>query len=246
VALKIELKPNERVMLGDCVVTNHGQRTRLVIEGKVPILRETDVMTLSTANSPAERLYLAVQFMYMAKEPHDHCALYLRLANEMLKMAPGTRPYIERINNRILTGDLYKALKETRKLIAYEKDCLNMNHAANAYAKVAKETVPPRELEATLLLKAAAKLQAVHDSWQDKPAGFKDAVLYNRRLWTVFLDAVTRDDNKLPKSVRDNLAKLGVFVMGETYALMTKPTLNQLKAIIKVNRGLAAGLRGKA
>jgi flagellar protein FlaF len=127
-----------------------------------------------------------------------------------------------------------------------KKDRLDVNYAANAYAKVAKQTVPPRDLEATLLLEAAAKLQAVHDSWPDKPVGFKDAVLYNRRLWTVFLDAVTRDDNKLPKSVRDNLAQLGVFVMGETYALMTKPTPNQLKAIIKVNRGLAAGLRAKA
>jgi flagellar biosynthesis activator protein FlaF len=126
------------------------------------------------------------------------------------------------------------------------KDRLDVNYAANAYAKVANETVPPRQLEATLLLKAAAKLQAVHDSWQDKPAGLKDAVLYNRRLWTLFLDAVTRDDNKLPKAVRDNLTKLGVFVMGETFALMTKPTLNQLRAIIKVNRGLAAGLGGKA
>ncbi len=121
-----------------------------------------------------------------------------------------------------------------------------MNYAANAYAKIAKETVPPRDLEATLLLEAAAKLQAVHDSWQDKPASFKDAVLYNRKLWMVFLDAVTRDDNKLPEPVRKNLAKLGMYVMSETYALMTKPTLNQLKAIIKVNRGIAAGLRGKA
>jgi flagellar protein FlaF len=126
------------------------------------------------------------------------------------------------------------------------KDRLDVNYAANAYAKIARETVPPRDLEASLLLEAAAKLQAVHDSWQDKPASFKDAVLYNRKLWMVFLDAVTRDDNKLPEPVRTNLAKLGMFVMSETYALMTKPTLNQLKAIIKVNRGIAAGLRGKA
>ena len=41
-----------------------------------------------------------------------------------------------------------------------------MRYASKAYAKVAKET-GPRELEASLLLQAAAKLQAVHDSWQD-------------------------------------------------------------------------------
>jgi len=121
-----------------------------------------------------------------------------------------------------------------------------MNHAANAYAKVARETAPPRELEAFLLLEAAAKLQAVHDSWRDEPAGLNEAIMYNRRLWTVFLDAVTRDDNKLPAKVRDNLTKLGMLVMGETFELMTKPKPNHLKSIIKINRGIAAGLRGKA
>ena len=44
-ALKIELKPGERIILGDCVVTNADQRTRLVIEGDAPILREKDIMT---------------------------------------------------------------------------------------------------------------------------------------------------------------------------------------------------------
>ena len=121
-----------------------------------------------------------------------------------------------------------------------------MNYAAKAYAKVAKETADPRELEATLLLKAAAQLQAVHDSWKDKPAGLSEAILYNRRLWIVFLDAVMRDDNKLPLAVRQNLTKLGAFVMGETFELMTNPKPERLSSIIRINRGLATGLRRKA
>ena len=121
-----------------------------------------------------------------------------------------------------------------------------MHYASKAYATAAKDTVSPRELEATLLLKAAAKLQAVHDCWDDKPAGLDDAILYNRRLWTVFIDAVTQDDNKLPTPVRENLTKLGVFVMGETFSLMTKPRLEQVESLIRINRGIAAGLRGKA
>ena len=44
-----------------------------------------------------------------------------------------------------------------------------MHHASQAYAKTALETASPRDLEARLLLQAAAKLQAVHDSWRDKP-----------------------------------------------------------------------------
>jgi flagellar biosynthesis activator protein FlaF len=121
-----------------------------------------------------------------------------------------------------------------------------MKHASKAYAKVATETAPPRELEANLLLKAAAKLQAVHDSWRDKPMGLDDALMYNRRLWTIFIDAVTREDNRLPTSVRSNLTKLGAFIMGETFALMTKPQPHHLRSIIKINRGIAAGLRSRA
>ena len=121
------------------------------------------------------------------------------------------------------------------------------NYASKAYAKVARETAPPRELEANLLLSAAAKLQVVYDQWRDQPAAdLNEALLYNRRLWTVFLDALTRGDNRLPVQVRENLIKLGAFVMGETFSLMTKPKPNHLKSIIKINRDIAAGLRGKA
>src|SRR6202012_514354 len=150
--LKIELKRDERIILGDCVITNRGQRTRLEIQGKVPILREKDILSPDQADTPAKRIYLAVQLMYTSKEPHDHQMSYLQLVHEMLESAPGARLFIDSINNRILTGDLYKALKETRKLITYEKDRSEMQHAAKAYTKVATETVSPRELEANLLL----------------------------------------------------------------------------------------------
>jgi flagellar biosynthesis activator protein FlaF len=122
-----------------------------------------------------------------------------------------------------------------------------MNSASQAYAKIARETAPPRELEATLLLKAAAKLQAACDSWKDKkPPGLDEALHYNRRLWTVLIDAVTRDDNRLPAKVRENLTRLGVWIMAETYSLMTKPRPHHLRSIIKINRGIAAGLRGRS
>src|ERR1700724_771631 len=121
-----------------------------------------------------------------------------------------------------------------------------MHYASKAYATPRKETLPPRELEASLLLKAAAKLQAVHDSWRDKPVGLSEALSYNRKLWTVFIDSVTSDDNKLPTPVRQNLANLGAFVMGETFSLMTKPKPEHIEPLIGINRGIAAGLRGKA
>jgi len=35
-------------------------------------------------------------------------------------------------------------------------------------------------------------MQAVHDKWHDNPNSLDEAVLYNRRLWTVFIDSVLR------------------------------------------------------
>ncbi len=118
-----------------------------------------------------------------------------------------------------------------------------MHYASKAYAQTAKETAPPRQLEANLLLKAAAKLQAVHESWREKPIGLIEALSYNRKLWTVFIDAVIDDDNRLPMDVRQNIANLGIFVMGETFSLMTHPKPEHLQSLININRGVAAGLR---
>jgi flagellar protein FlbT len=127
--LKIELKPGERVMLGDCVITNSDQRTRLLVEGTAPILRERDIMTKSRADTPAKRIYLAVQLMYTAKDPAAYHELYFRLVREITAAAPSMWLLIESINNQILTGNLYKALREVKKLIAYEQELLE--HASH-------------------------------------------------------------------------------------------------------------------
>ena len=126
-ALKVELKPGERIILGDCVVTNAEQRTRLVIEGEVPILREKDILTCDRADTPAKRIYLAVQLMYTSRDPRAHHEIYFTLVRDTLSAAPSTWPHIESINNHILTGKMYKALKDAKKLIAYERDL--MDHA---------------------------------------------------------------------------------------------------------------------
>jgi flagellar protein FlbT len=123
-ALKVELKPGERIILGECVVTNANQRTRLLIEGETPILREKDIMTAEQADSPAKRIYLAVQLMYTSKDPRSHHDIYFSLIRDIVSAAPSMWPFIESINNHILTGEMYKALKDAKKLIAYEEELL--------------------------------------------------------------------------------------------------------------------------
>ena len=120
-----------------------------------------------------------------------------------------------------------------------------MRHAAQAYGKVAAQTSNPRELEADLLLKAAAGLQAVSDAWDADRHQIDEALLYNRKLWSVFLTSVTRPDNPLPELVRQNVANLGLFVMNQTLSLMAEPRREKLVPLININREIAAGLLGR-
>jgi flagellar protein FlbT len=122
--LKVELKPGERIIIGDSIVTNDDQRTKLIIEGDAPILREKDIMTSDAANTPCKKIYLLVQLMYLSRDPAVHHELYFTLMKETVNAAPSTQPYFDRINNQILTGNVYKALKETQSLIEYEKELL--------------------------------------------------------------------------------------------------------------------------
>ena len=124
-ALKVELKPGERFIIGECLITNSDRRTRLMIEGNMPILRERDILTVKMANTPAKRIYLAIQLMYTARDPRAQHETYFTLVRELTQAAPSTWPYVEAINNEILTGNLYKALKEAKKLIAYEQELLD-------------------------------------------------------------------------------------------------------------------------
>jgi flagellar protein FlbT len=124
-ALKVELKPGERILIGETVVTNSEQRTRLLIEGSAPILREKDIMTAERAKTPAKRIYLAVQLMYTSREPQRHHDTYFSLMRDIVQAAPSTWALIQAINNHILIGEMYKALKEAKKLIAYEEELLS-------------------------------------------------------------------------------------------------------------------------
>ena len=120
-----------------------------------------------------------------------------------------------------------------------------MHSAAQAYGKVAKQTSSPRDLEANLLLRAAARLQAVSDGWDAGREPLEEALLYNRKLWSIFLTSVTRADNPLPKIIQQNVANLGLFVMNQTLSLMAEPRREKLVPLISINREIAAGLMGR-
>lgn len=120
-ALKVELKPNERIIIGTAVVRNGDQRTSLIIDGHAPILREKDILSPRTADSPAKLIYLAIQLMYIDGRVAENIGTYNKLVTDFQQAVPSSTNILIAIHNHILNSEFYKALKEAKQLLAYER-----------------------------------------------------------------------------------------------------------------------------
>ena len=62
--------------------------------------------------------------MYIYEDVERMRKDYFQLINDIVTAAPSTIHLVDEINNEILTGSLYKALKAAKKLIQYEQELL--------------------------------------------------------------------------------------------------------------------------
>lgn len=123
-----------------------------------------------------------------------------------------------------------------------------MQNGFNAYAaaaRTAQSVVSPRELEASLLIKAATRLQIVADEWSLRARELDEALTYNRRLWTLLVKAVIAEDNPLPVGIKTNILGLANFIFNQTFKIAAEPQPQALGVLIAINRDIAAGLRGR-
>ena len=126
-ALKISLKPQEKMILGGAVIANgNNAGCQLIIENKVPILREKDILSENDADTPCRQLYFIIQLMYIDEENLAiHQKNYWNLVNDIVKAAPSTVGLIDQINEEIVSSRCYQALKLARELIEYEQEAIS-------------------------------------------------------------------------------------------------------------------------
>jgi flagellar protein FlaF len=120
-----------------------------------------------------------------------------------------------------------------------------MSNAAQAYARTSQTTAAPREIEAQALLKAARQLQEVQANWKGPDRNLYKALLFNRRLWSIFLTAAEDNNNPNSLEIRQNIANIGVFVIKQTIEMQMDPDPKRLKSLIDINCNIAAGLSGR-
>ncbi|MCX7793121.1 MAG: flagellar biosynthesis regulator FlaF [Thermodesulfovibrionales bacterium] len=116
-----------------------------------------------------------------------------------------------------------------------------------AYRDVEKATLSGRELEASILVKAAHLLKECRDRWNepDRDEKLDKALRYNQRLWSLFQAELSRPDHPMPKNLREDLLSLSLFIDKRTFELMASPSPEKLDILIKINLNIAAGLRSK-
>ncbi len=121
------------------------------------------------------------------------------------------------------------------------------NRAAAAYGSAGRVAIDQRELEANALLKAARGFEEIRRAWgSDVAARLGEALLYNRKLWTIFATEAANDENPLPLPVRTAVANIAIFVFKRTIELQAAPSPEKIEALIDINKNIAAGLLSRA
>ncbi len=118
--------------------------------------------------------------------------------------------------------------------------------AMKTYEQVEKTTVSGRETEARVLTKAAQKLKDCQNNWNDHDRDEKldSALRFNQRIWSIFQGELAKEENPLPKQLKQDLLNLSAFIDRRIFETMAYPEPGKLNAIININRNIAAGLSG--
>jgi flagellar protein FlbT len=126
-ALKLSLKPGEKIAINGAVIVNGDRRSNFIIENQASVLRERDILQTGEADTPAKRIYLPV--MLMALSPGEADKQLAEFQKRIQEFA-GAVTNVEaletclKVSGRVAARDYYKALAACRKLIEFEQERL--------------------------------------------------------------------------------------------------------------------------
>ena len=126
-ALKLRLKPCERVVINGCVVQNENRRYTLTVSNFAQIIRGSDLMQEEEADTPARRAYFVIQSMLL--DPAAAAEYSSVVAGMMAKLytafvRPDVQDHIMRAMQHVSERDYYKALACLRPVMSYEDTVL--------------------------------------------------------------------------------------------------------------------------
>lgn len=98
------------------------------------------------------------------------------------------------------------------------------------------------EIEAGALVRTAAKLNEAKKNFDTDHQGFNDALLRNRKLWSVLISNLGNPDNGMSHDLRQGLANLAYFIFKHTIKTMASRNKDGVDVLIEINMNVAKGL----
>lgn len=127
-ALKLSLKPNERLVINGAVLQNGDRRTVLMIQNHASVLREKDILLPEDVTTPARRIYFAIMMLYLEgdDDPKYQDEFVDRMTEFMhaISSAQAVVQCVE-IVQMVQAKRYYTALNMCRELYPFEEERLN-------------------------------------------------------------------------------------------------------------------------
>ena len=123
--LRIELKPQERLIINGALIRNGDRRSVFIIENQCKFLRESEIIFEAEADTAAKRLCVTLQLLYLADRPPEAEDLFVRQASAIMEAVPSAAPLILAIQDALSDGQYHHAIKRGRELVAYERSLLD-------------------------------------------------------------------------------------------------------------------------
>jgi flagellar protein FlaF len=116
-----------------------------------------------------------------------------------------------------------------------------------AYRTIQNTNATGREIEAGALTRCALLLSDCRENWDapDREEKLAEALRTNQKVWSILQSELTRKDNPLPRTLKENILSLSLFIDKRILEVMAYPAPEKLKILIDINLNLAAGLRSK-
>ncbi len=125
-ALRLTLKPNEKIVINGCVIRNADRRQTLTIENQADVVRGVDLLDESEAATPVKEVYFFVQSALLRPEIRYDIAteIQTRLGRLVPVFHDEIAGHLFEAANHVSAQNYYKAMRALRHVIAYEAELL--------------------------------------------------------------------------------------------------------------------------
>lgn len=135
-ALRLTLKPNEKIIVNGCVIRNSDRRQVIMIENRADVVRDKDLLKEDEAGSPVKSVYFFIQSALLRPEIREEITpvIQKRLGKLVPVFHEEVTGHIFEAANHISQGQYYNAMRSLKEVMNYEDRLLELISKKSAIA----------------------------------------------------------------------------------------------------------------